>query len=89
MKKNNELWESIVSSANNILGDDILDHHFRRKRLVALSDTYHRACNEAAKAKKELLDYYVFTGAVNRYEAYIEALNDNEEYELFNFDSWR
>ena len=40
------------------------------------------------RLKKELVDCYVFTSAVNRYEAYIEALNDNEEYELFNFDSW-
>ena len=87
MKNNNEIRESIVSSANNILGDDILDHKLRRERLVALSDAYCRASNETAKAKKELV--YVFTSAVNRYEAYIEALKDNEEYELFNFDSWR
>ena len=89
VKKNNEIRESIVSSANNILGDDILDHKLRREKLVALSDACCRASNVAAKAKKELVDCYVFTSAVNRYEAYIEALNDNEEYELFNFDSWR
>ena len=51
MKKNNEIRESIVSSANNILGDDILDHKLRREKLVALRDAYHRASNEAAKAK--------------------------------------
>ena len=73
VKKNNEIRESIVNSANNILGDDILDHQLRREKLVALSDAYCRACNEAAKAKKELVDCYVFTSAVNRYEAYIEA----------------
>ena len=52
MKKNNEIRESIVSSANNILGDDILDHKLRREKLVALSDAYCRASNEAAKAKR-------------------------------------
>ena len=36
MKKNNEIRESIVSSANNILGDDILDHKLRREKLVVL-----------------------------------------------------
>lgn len=55
VKKNNEIRESIVSSANNILGDDILDYKLRREKLVALSDAYHRASNEAAKAKKELM----------------------------------
>ena len=56
VKKNNEIRESIVSSANNILGDDILDHKLRREKLVALSDACCRASNEAAKAKKELVD---------------------------------
>ena len=89
VKKNNEIRESIVSSANNILGDDILDHQLRREKLVALSDAYCRASNEAAKAKKELVDCYVFTSAVNRYEAYIEAITEGESYKLFNFYDWK
>ena len=89
VKKNNEIRESIVSSANNILGDDILDHQLRREKLVALSDAYCRASNEAAKAKKELVDCYVFTSAVNCYEAYIEAITEGESYKLFNFDDWK
>ena len=89
VKKNNEIRESIVSSANNILGDDILDHKLRREKLVALSDAYCRASNEAAKAKKELVDCYVFTSAVNRYEAYIEAITEGENYKLFDFNDWK
>lgn len=89
MKKNNEIRESIVNSANNILGDDILDHKLRREKLVALSDAYCRASNEATKARKQLIDCYVFTSAVNRYEAYIEAIEEGEGYKLFNFDDWK
>ena len=89
MKKNNEIRESIVSSANNILGDDILDHQLRREKLVALSDAYCSASNEAAKARKQLIDCYVFTSAVNRYEAYIEAITEGENYKLFDFNDWK
>lgn len=89
VKKNNEIRESIVSSANNILGDDILDHQLRREKLVALSDAYCRASNEATKARKQLIDCYVFTSAVNRYEAYIEAITEGENYKLFDFNDWK
>ena len=69
MKKGLEIANELLSSNGTIfisiddnefaqlklLCDDILDHKLRREKLVALSDAYHRASNEAAKAKKELM----------------------------------
>ena len=75
----------IVASPGNILGEDIMNRKIRAYRIKELNFIYSKAHNDAAALKKD----YVFIAAVNRYEAYIEALNDNEEYELFNFDSWR
>ena len=75
----------IVSSPGNILGEDIMDRKIRADIIKELNVIYSKAHNDATALRKD----YVFIAAVNRYETYIEALNDNEEYEPFNFDSWR
>ena len=75
----------IVTSPGNILGEDIMDGKIRADRIKELNFIYSKAHNDATALRID----YVFIAAVNRYEACIEALNDNEEYELFNFDSWR
>ena len=74
-----------VTSPENILGEDIMDRKIRADRIKELNVIYSKAHNAAAA----FCLVYVFIAAVNHYEAYIESLNDNEEYELFNFDSWR
>ena len=73
-----------VTSPGNILGEDIMNRKIRADIIKELNVIYSKAHNDATALKD-----YVFIAAVNRYEAYIEALKDNEEYELFNFDSWR
>ena len=75
----------IVTSPGNILGEDIMNRKIRADRIKELNFIYSKAHNDATALRKD----YVFIAAVNHYEAYIEALKDNEEYELFNFDSWR
>lgn len=74
-----------ATSPGNILGEDIMDRKIRADIIKELNVIYSKAHNDATA----LRNYYVLIAAVNRYEDYIEALNDNEEYELFNFDSWR
>ena len=75
----------IVTSPGNILGEDIMDRKIRADIIKELNVIYSKTHNDATALRKD----YVLIAAVNRYEAYIEALNDNKEYELFNFDSWR
>ena len=74
-----------VTLLGNILGEDIMDGKIRADIIKELNVIYSKAHNDATALRKD----YVFIAAVNRYEVYIEALNDNEEYELFNFYSWR
>lgn len=89
MKFNNEIRESIVTSPGNTLGEDIMDRKIRLERLRSLGNAYLKTHNDVAILRKELVDYYVFISAVNRYEGYIEALKDDEDYELFDYERWR
>ena len=62
-----------VTSPGNILGEDIMDGKIRADIIKELNVIYSKAHNDATALRKD----YVLIVAVNRYEAYIEASNDN------------